>query len=264
MISEIAARTNLLALNATIEAARAGDAGRGFAVVANEVKQLAAQTARSTAEIARHINEVRSAANASIGAVGRIEQTIQEMNVIAGGIAHSVEEQSAATAEIARNVTGTATAADEMTRRISEVSAEAERTGRHSDEVRESTNILNNVVEELKHSVIRVVRTSTADVNRREHPRYPVKLPCRLLTAGVPVHNAQVVDISVGGAAITGAPPLRVATRGNLEVDGIGVPLPFSVLSTSDATLRVGFSLDVASAGRLEQALDQLQSRQAA
>ena len=58
MIREIAARTNLLALNATIEAARAGNAGKGFAVVANEVKQLATQTARSTADIARHIGKV--------------------------------------------------------------------------------------------------------------------------------------------------------------------------------------------------------------
>jgi methyl-accepting chemotaxis protein len=55
MIGEIAAKTNLLALNATIEAARAGDAGKGFAVVASEVKALAAQTARSTQEIAQHI-----------------------------------------------------------------------------------------------------------------------------------------------------------------------------------------------------------------
>ena len=55
MISEIAGRTNLLALNATIEAARAGEAGKGFAVVASEVKSLATQTARSTQDIARHI-----------------------------------------------------------------------------------------------------------------------------------------------------------------------------------------------------------------
>ncbi len=55
LIDAIAAQTNLLALNATIEAARAGEAGRGFAVVAQEVKSLAAETSRATAEIALQI-----------------------------------------------------------------------------------------------------------------------------------------------------------------------------------------------------------------
>ena len=95
MIGEIAARTNLLALNATIEAARAGDAGKGFAVVASEVKLLATQTARSTEEITRHIGDVRSATDASVAAVGRIEQTIGEINAIAGTIAAAVQEQGA-------------------------------------------------------------------------------------------------------------------------------------------------------------------------
>ena len=84
IIGEIAARTNLLALNATIEAARAGDAGKGFAVVASEVKQLATQTAKSTEEITRHIAEVKAATGESVTSVVRIEQTITEINSIAG------------------------------------------------------------------------------------------------------------------------------------------------------------------------------------
>jgi methyl-accepting chemotaxis protein len=167
MISEIAGRTNLLALNATIEAARAGDAGKGFAVVASEVKALATQTASSTQEIARHIDQVRAATGASVAAVGRIEQTIGEVNAIAGSIAAAVEEQGAATAEIARNVAEKASAANEMTSQIGEVSAEAERTDRQAGTVQDNASGLNAAVTELKQSLIRVVRTSTADVDRR-------------------------------------------------------------------------------------------------
>jgi len=58
-ISAIARQTNLLALNATIEAARAGEAGKGFAVVAGEVKALAGETAKATAEIAEILAVLR-------------------------------------------------------------------------------------------------------------------------------------------------------------------------------------------------------------
>ena len=54
-----AERTNLLALNATIEAARAGKAGKGFAVVTWEVKVLASEHAKATAEIASEISQDR-------------------------------------------------------------------------------------------------------------------------------------------------------------------------------------------------------------
>jgi methyl-accepting chemotaxis protein len=261
MIGEIAAKTNLLALNATIEAARAGDAGKGFAVVASEVKALASQTARSTAEIARHISEVRAATGASVAAVTRIEQTITEVNAIAGSIAAAVSQQGSATADIARSMSETAAAADIMTGRASEVSAEAGQTGRQAASVRENASGLTDAMDELRKSIIRVVRTSTAEVDRRLYGRLDTHLACRL-TQGGQVHQALVVNLSEGGALVTGAPALQAGSLGSLAIEGIDAALPFVVKDSTATSLRLTFTLDATATNALEHRLQRLPGAQ--
>ena len=129
----------------------------------------------------------------------RIEQTIGEINAIANVVASAVEKQAAATMGIAFNVTETAAAADDMSGRITEVSAEAEQTEQHAVSVRENAAALELAVAELRHAVIRVVRTSTTDVDRRQAERRLVDLPCRLSAAG-DVRDVRLVDLSQTGA----------------------------------------------------------------
>ena len=263
MIGEIAAKTNLLALNATIEAARAGDAGKGFAVVASEVKQLAAQTARSTGEISQHINEVRVATSASVAAVGRIEETITQINAVAGSIAAAVEEQGAATAEIARSVAQTAEAASAVTNRIQDVSDEARSTGADAEHVHDTAAHLANSVSDLKRALVRVVRTSSDDVDRRQADRFGVDLPCHL-TIGSELRVARLVDISTGGAAIRDSGKTAPNTRGKLRMAGVDFELPFVVRESDDDLLHVAFELEGDMAEKFSTVPERLAMRTAA
>lgn len=258
MITAIAARTNLLALNATIEAARAGEAGKGFAVVASEVKALATQTTNSTKEISRHIGEVRAATGASVTAVQRIETTIGELEGAATAIASAMDAQDAATAEIARNVGETGSAVRAMSGSAEQVSGEVKANGRNVTEVRDTADSLNQAIGAMKHTVTRIVRTSTADADRRMTRRYPLDAACRLIVGG-DVHEGRICDLSSGGGRVAGMPALPVGSRGILHVESIDVPLGVVLRATEDdGTVHLAFELDPQAEAALRLRIDAL------
>jgi hypothetical protein len=118
-------------------------------------------------------------------------------------------------------------------------------------------------MEELRHSVIRTVRTSAIQVDRRGSARLGIDLACRVMIGGQ-AHRAQVVDLSGAGARVRGAPAFQAGIAGTLAIDGVGYPLPFIVTRSLDDTLGLAFALDKATEAKLRETLGRLGQQRAA
>jgi methyl-accepting chemotaxis protein len=244
LISEIAGQTNLLALNATIEAARAGDAGRGFAVVASEVKTLAEQTAKATGEISQQIAEIQASTRASVDSIGAIGEVIGNVESVSTSIADAIEAQNNMTREISRTVEETSLAAREVATQIASVSREAGEAGRRSSDIRDGSIDIARKMQDLRTTLVGVIKTSTSDVHRRLSSRLNINRPGTLRLDGQQV-AIKVRNLALGGALIEAIPvPVALHAKVNLAIDGLISNLPAVVMRVNDHTALVQFTLD--------------------
>ncbi len=155
LIREISDQTNLLALNATIEAARAGEAGKGFAVVATEVKQLAEQTSKATAQIGDQVKTIQSRTAESVGSIEAVGRRIASVSHICEGISGAIQDQVRTTSDMAANVQEAATGTREVTRNITSVADAAELTGSASAQVSSASRVLDEQAGTLRAELTR-------------------------------------------------------------------------------------------------------------
>ncbi len=150
-----------------------------------------------------------------------------------------------------------------MTNRIAEVSTEASATGQQATEVRQNAKGLDRAMEELRHSVIRVVRNSTAEVDRRAGVREAVDLSCKLIVGGE-TYDGRVVDLSEAGAKLLGIPPLQPDLRGTVAIAGLGSEVAIITRHAEDDGLGIEFAIGAANRPKFVESVGRLTRRRAA
>lgn len=134
-IDNIAFQTNILALNASVEAARAEQNGASFSVVADEVRALAAQSAKSAQATAQLIEETIAAIKEGVETASSTEAQLGTIVDRAENVKHRVIKITAAMESDSVAVRQALVSLEQLSAIVQANSASAEETAAASEEI---------------------------------------------------------------------------------------------------------------------------------
>jgi methyl-accepting chemotaxis protein len=158
-VNDIGEQINLLSLNAAIEASRAGEHGRGFSVVAGEIKALADQSKKATAQVRQILGEIQKSTNAAVmvteqgtKSVNEAIKTVGEAGSTIRMLADIINEAAQTAAQIAASSSQQATGMRQIhqaMQNINQVSAQNLAATNQSEQAAKHLTVLGTNLKQL-------------------------------------------------------------------------------------------------------------------
>lgn len=164
IITDISSKTNLLSLNASIEAARAGKNGKSFAVVAEEVRKLAAESAKSASEITTLIHTVQEYIDEASLKVNKVSENVSLGVINASKVSKSFEEIAKAIKIVSDKAHDIAAATEQQSAATSEISGSMDELEKVINNIAGNSHKMNISIQHEKDS-IESIKLSTSNIS---------------------------------------------------------------------------------------------------